>query len=90
MQYYSASELKNQLAAIIDVVQREPVVLQKKGRDVAIILSPAEYQNYKRYKRHAFVDFCHEISEKAVSRGLTPEKLADILGEDDDHYRGRA
>lgn len=81
MQYCSASELKNQLATIIDIVQREPVVIQKKGRDVAIILSPTEYQNYQRYRRHAFVDFCQDLSEKAIHRGLTPEKLAKILDE---------
>ncbi|MEY3183062.1 MAG: hypothetical protein RLZ35_1047 [Pseudomonadota bacterium] len=81
MQYYSASELKNQLATIIDVVQREPVIVQKKGRDVAIILSPTEYQDYQRYKKHAFVEFCQNVSEKAIARGLTPEKLAEILAE---------
>jgi len=84
MQYCSASDLKNRSSELIDLAQREPVMIQKKGRDVAVILASVDYARYQEYQKHAFLEFCDDLSDKAAKRGLTPEILADILAESED------
>ena len=39
MQYVSASVAKQRLAAILDTAQREPVMIRRQKRDVAVVLS---------------------------------------------------
>jgi len=35
-----------------------------------------------------FINFCHDISDKAVKRGITPEKLAEILAKKEEDGDG--
>ena len=44
MQYVSASDAKQRLAAILDTAQREPVMIRRQKRDVAVVLSVQEYE----------------------------------------------
>ncbi len=44
MQYVSATDPKQKLAALIDAAQREPVVIRRQKRDVAVLLSAQEYE----------------------------------------------
>ena len=39
MRYISATDAKQRLAALLDAAQREPVVVRRQKRDVAVILS---------------------------------------------------
>jgi prevent-host-death family protein len=39
MQYVSATEAKQTFAAVVEKAQREPVVIRKQNRDVAVIIS---------------------------------------------------
>ena len=43
MRHVSASEAKQSLSAILDAAQREPVIIQKQQRDVAVLLSISDY-----------------------------------------------
>ena len=44
MRYVSATEAKQALAAVLDAAQREPVVIRRQQREVAVILSMQEYE----------------------------------------------
>lgn len=44
MKTFAAKEAKNGFGRMLDVVQREPVTIEKHGRAVAVILSLEEYQ----------------------------------------------
>ena len=57
MQYCSASDLKNRLSEILDLAQREPVIVQKKGRNFVVILASVDYARYQEYQKNAFLDF---------------------------------
>ncbi len=79
MQTISSSEARNNLAAILDKAQHEPITIQKQGRDAAVLLSCEEYERLTNASVMAFQAICDDVGAKAKSRGLTAEKLAKLL-----------
>jgi prevent-host-death family protein len=82
MRYVSATEAKQTLAAVLDAAQREPVVIRRQQRDVAVVLSVQEYERLTALNVEEFQRFCDRIGEQAKARGLTEEKLGEILASD--------
>jgi prevent-host-death family protein len=82
MKYVSATEAKQRLAALLDAAQREPVVIRRQKRDVAVILSAQEFDRLRGLNIADFQRFCDQIGARAASRGLTEDKLADILADE--------
>lgn len=82
MRIVSATEAKQRLAALLDAAQREPVMIRRQKRDVAVILSPAEYDRLRALNVEEFERFCDRIGERAAARGLTEERLAELLDDD--------
>lgn len=82
MRHVSATDAKQNLAALLDAAQREPIVIRRQKRDVAIVLSPQEYDRLRVANLDDFQRFCDRIAERAAERGLTEEKLAEILADD--------
>lgn len=82
MRHVSATDAKQRLAALLDAVQREPVVIQRHERDVAVLLSAEEYERLSALNREEFERFCDRIGAEATARGLTGEKLAEILADE--------
>ncbi len=79
MRYVSATDAKQRLAALLDAVQREPVVIRRQKRDVAVLLSPQEYERLRAINTAEFQRFCDQIADKAAARGLPEDKLTKIL-----------
>lgn len=44
MSRITATDAKNKLGQVLNMAQAEPVHVQKRGRDIAVIVSAAEYQ----------------------------------------------
>ena len=82
MRYVSATEAKQRLGALLDVAQREPVTIRRQNRDVAVLLSPREYDRLRAVNIDEFERFCDRVAERAAARGLTEEKLTDLLADD--------
>jgi prevent-host-death family protein len=82
MRHVSATEAKQALAAVLDAAQREPVVIRRQQRDVAVVLSIQEYERLTALNAEEFQRFCDRIGEQAKARGLTEEKLAEMLASD--------
>jgi prevent-host-death family protein len=82
MRHVSATEAKQALAAVLDAAQREPVVIRRQKRDVAVVLSVQEYERLTALNTEEFQRFCDRLGEQAKARGLTEEKLTKILAGD--------
>lgn len=81
MRTVSATDAKQRLAALLDAAQREPILIRRQNRDVAVIMSAEEYQRIRGVRDDDFEKFCDRVGAEAVKRGLTEKTLADILKE---------
>jgi prevent-host-death family protein len=82
MRRISATEAKQRLAAVIDAAQREPVIIRRQNRDVAVVLSMQDYERMRGERVAEFLDYTDQIARRAKARGLTEAKLAKLLKDD--------
>ncbi len=82
MRSISATEAKQRFAALLDTAQREPVMIQRHDRDIAVILSAEEYDRIRGARVEEFQRFCERVGRKAQKKGLTQAKLAALLADD--------
>lgn len=82
MRYISATDAKQNLAALLDAAGREPIMIRRQKRDIAIVLSPQEYDRLRAANIAEFQRFCDRIAERAAERGLTEDKLSELLADD--------
>ena len=82
MRYVSATDAKQRFAAVLDAAQREPVTIRRQSREVAVVLSPAEYDRLRAINIQEFEHFCDRIANRAAARGMTEEKLAEVLADE--------
>lgn len=81
MQTVTATDAKQRFAAVLDAAQREPVVIRRQNRDVAVVVSTQEYERLRGLNVVEFEEYCNRIGA-AAERGLTAEKLAEILADE--------
>jgi len=79
MRSMTASEAKQGFAHLIDAAAREPVVIQRQKRDVAVVLSMAEYERLTQLNIQEFQRFCDTIGSRAAANGMDEATLADLL-----------
>ena len=84
MRYVSTKELGQAAASLVDSARLEPVTIRDEERDVAVLVSADEYRKLTRREAVAELnEFCDRIGARAAARGLTEEKLAELLAKDD-------
>jgi prevent-host-death family protein len=82
MRTLTASEAKQSFANLIDAASREPVVIQRQKRDVAVLLSVAEYKRLTRRNIKEFQRFCDRVGAQVAASGLDEAALSDLLADD--------
>ena len=81
MRHVRATGAKQRLAALLDAAQREPIVIRRQNRDITVALSPAECERIRGLNVAEFQQFCERVGRKAVQRGLTSTKLAQLVAD---------
>lgn len=82
MRSVTATEAKQGLASVIETARKEPVIIQRQKRDVAVVLSVEEYERLTRLNVAEFQQFCDRIGARAHQAGLTEERLNELLADD--------
>jgi prevent-host-death family protein len=83
MSVVSASQAKQAFASIIEAASREPVIIQRHEKDVAVVMSLDEYRRLSGVAVAEFRRVADGLALRAQARGLTPEKLDELLASDD-------
>ena len=78
-----AMEAKSRLDAILDEAQREPIVIRRQDRDIAVVMSMADYERLRAGNIQAFLDLRNQVAVEAAANGLTEERLTELLAGDD-------
>ncbi len=81
MQIVSSSQARNNLAAMLDKAQHEPIAIQKQGRNAAVLLSYEEYERLTCNPSSRFQSICERIGRNATERGLTDEIFNEIIAQ---------
>jgi prevent-host-death family protein len=81
MRTVTASEAKQSLASVIEAAAREPVVIRRQKRDVAVVLSMQEYERLVRLNVSEFQRFCDRVGASAKEVGMSEAKLAELLAD---------
>jgi prevent-host-death family protein len=79
----AATDAKNRLGAILDEAQREPIVIRRQDRDIAVVLSMADYERLRSGNIQAFLELRNQVAAEAAANGLTEERLNELLADDD-------
>lgn len=83
MKTVAASDARQSFAAVIDAAAREPVVIRRQQRDVAVVLSMTEYERLTQLNKAEFQRFCDAVGQRAADAGMTEAQLADLLADDE-------
>ena len=76
MRVLAAAEAKNGFGKMIDMAQRGPVTIEKKGRAVAVILSMEEYSKFESLEN----EFWSNKALEAINDGfIGKEKSANLM-----------
>ncbi len=81
MKSVAATEAKNRLGAILDEAQREPIVIRRQDRDIAVVMSMADYERLQSGNVRAFLELRNEVAAQADAAGLTEDRLAKLLAD---------
>jgi antitoxin Phd len=82
MRSISATEAKQNFASVLDTAQREPVVIRRHDRDVAVVLSAVEYERLRGLNIDEYLRLADEMGKHAAARGMTPKILDELLSDD--------
>ncbi|MCP5346680.1 MAG: type II toxin-antitoxin system Phd/YefM family antitoxin [Gammaproteobacteria bacterium] len=69
MKTIQATDAKNRFGELLEEAASEPVVIQKNGRDVAVVMSRAEYdRHFQTVSKKELVQQYHEESIKQFGK----------------------
>lgn len=82
MKRVAATDAKNRLGAILDEAQREPIVIRRQDRDIAVVMSMADYERLRDGNIQAFLELRKQVAAEAAANGLTKDRLNELLADD--------
>jgi prevent-host-death family protein len=81
MRSVSATHAKQNFAAVLDSAQREPVVIRRHNRDVAVVVSPEDFEKIRRANILELQALADRVGNRAASLGMNEQVLAELLAD---------
>ena len=82
MKSIDEAEARARLDEVLDEAQRQPIVIRRQGREIARMLSIAEYERLRVGAIREFLDLRNDIAREASAAGLTEDRLSELLNND--------
>lgn len=82
MKEIAARDAKNRFGYLLDVVQRAPVRVTKKGRAVGVMMSVQHYERLRGAAWERLTMTMDALGEEASAKGLTEAKLKALLADE--------
>lgn len=82
MKIMTIAEAQGAFDKVLESVAEGSVVLKRGEHDVAAVISIEDYDKLRRLKVEELLALCERVGREAESRGLTEEKLAELLRDD--------
>lgn len=81
MQIMSSTDVKQSFGTALDAAQREPVIIQKQNRDVAVLISMAEFDKLRGLRLQVLDRIEREIAAAARTQGFTEQQLEEMIAD---------
>lgn len=83
MKSIDEAEAQARLDEILEEAQRQPIVITRQGRDMAVVVSIADYERLRDANVRAFLDLRQTVAVEAEANRLTEDEIARLLSADD-------
>jgi prevent-host-death family protein len=77
MKDISSTEAKTHFGALLDLAQREPVTIHKKGRAVAVILSMQDFEAHQAMK----LKLLQQAIDEGLASGISDYSVDELIAE---------
>lgn len=77
MKEISSTKAKTHFGALLDMAQREPVTIHKKGRAVAVVLSIQDFEEHEAMK----LQLLQQAIDEGLASGLSDRSMDDLMTE---------
>ena len=77
MKDMSSTEAKTHFGALLDLAQREPVTIHKKGRAVAVMMSMQEFAAHEAMK----LKLLQQAIDEGLASGLSDRSMDELIAE---------
>lgn len=82
MRTVTANQAKTRFGEFLDLAQREPVQVVRHGRVLGVLVSAQDYEAMRDFYADRLRQTLRESAEDAAAKGLTEEKLAELLADE--------
>jgi antitoxin Phd_YefM of type II toxin-antitoxin system len=83
MKVMTIAEAQAAFDKVLESLVEDSVVLKRGDDDVAAVILIEDYDKLRRLKVEELLSLCERVGRQAESRGLSEEKLAELLRNDD-------
>jgi prevent-host-death family protein len=77
MEEMSSTKAKTHFGALLDLAQREPVAIHKKGRAVAVLMSMQEFEAHQAMK----LKLLQQAIDEGLASGLSDRCIEELIAE---------
>jgi prevent-host-death family protein len=77
MKEISSTKAKTHFGALLDMAQREPVTIHKKGRAVAVMLSMQDFENHEAMN----LKLLQQAIDEGLASGLSDRSIDELIAE---------